>query len=114
MPYVERNADGQIIAVYAVEQPQAHEFLEPDDQDLQQFLFQDNGRTFAYMRQSDLELQRVLEDVIDLLIDKGILMFTDLPVEAQKKLVGRKRVRQVLKHRNTILGTDDEDDPLPL
>ncbi|WP_305857989.1 tryptophan synthase subunit beta like protein [Balneatrix alpica] len=113
MPYVERDASGAIVAVYATAQSQANEQVDPYSPELKSFLHQDVDSTQRLLRQSDLELQRVLEDVIDLLIDKGVLMFTELPSEAQKKLVSRKRIRTVLKNKGGILGGDDEDS-LPL
>ena len=38
----------------------------------------------------------MLEDLIDLLIDKKLILFTELPAAAQEKLSGRKRIRQQL------------------
>ncbi|MDX9841642.1 MAG: hypothetical protein RBS95_09310, partial [Desulfobulbus sp.] len=45
---------------------------------------------------SDNSIVRVLEDLVDLLIDKKLILFTELPVAAQEKLSGRKRIRQQL------------------
>ena len=45
---------------------------------------------------SDNAIVRVLEDLIDLLIDKKLILFTELPAAAQEKLSGRKRIRQQL------------------
>ena len=42
---------------------------------------------------SDIGIIRVLEDLIDLLIRKNIILFTELPEEAQTKIRERKRVR---------------------
>ena len=38
----------------------------------------------------------VLEDLVDLLIDKKLILFTELPPAAQEKLRGRKQIRQKL------------------
>ena len=45
---------------------------------------------------ADNAIVRVLEDLIDLLIDKKLILFTELPAAAQEKLSGRKRIRQQL------------------
>ena len=45
---------------------------------------------------SDNAIVRVLEDLVDLLIDKKLILFTELPAAAQEKLSGRKRIRQQL------------------
>ena len=44
----------------------------------------------------DNAIVRVLEDLVDLLIDKKLILFTELPAAAQEKLSGRKRIRQQL------------------
>ena len=38
----------------------------------------------------------MLEDLVDLLIDKKLILFTELPPAAQEKLRGRKQIRQKL------------------
>jgi len=53
---------------------------------------------------------RVLEDLIDLLIEKNVIMFTDLPMEAQNKLGERKLIRRHLHDSPPII--DDEEDIL--
>jgi len=46
------------------------------------------------LNESDLPFVRVLEDVIDLLIDKSLIRFTDLPLAAQNKLLQRRSTRE--------------------
>lgn len=41
----------------------------------------------------DADFIRVVEDLIDVLIQKGVLRVTDLPAGAQRKLVARKHLR---------------------
>ena len=55
----------------------------------------------------DAELIRVIEDVVDVLIDRGLLRLTDLPAEAQRKLMTRKGARARLRHGLDLLGPDD-------
>lgn len=51
---------------------------------------------------------RVLEDVINVLMDKGVISFTDLPEPAQQKLLERQSLR---KRRNSIgLMSDTDND----
>ncbi|THF54993.1 hypothetical protein [Pseudothauera rhizosphaerae] len=57
---------------------------------------------------SDLALVRVLEDVIDLLIERGVIRFTDLPEPAQEKLSARRSARASIRQLNLL----DEDDKL--
>lgn len=48
------------------------------------------------LQESDLEMIRVLEDLIHLLIHKGVVRITDLPEAAQAKLSERSRAREAL------------------
>lgn len=57
---------------------------------------------------SDSELIRVLEDLIDILINNGTIRMTDLPPKALEKLSARKQVRNKL-HNSLNLINDDED-----
>jgi len=50
---------------------------------------------------------RVLEDVIDPLIEKGVLRLTDLPEEAQNKLAERKGLRRRLNDELNLLDDDE-------
>ena len=43
---------------------------------------------------SDLEFIRVLDDVIDLLISKNLIMFTELPEVVQEKYTQRTQMRE--------------------
>jgi hypothetical protein len=55
----------------------------------------------------DAGFVRVLEDLIDTLIQKNIIHHTDLPPEAQRKLVSRKGLRNRLQGSLNILRDDD-------
>ncbi len=50
---------------------------------------------------------RVIEDVVDVLIDRGLLRLTDLPPEAQRKLLARKGARARLRQGLDLLGPSD-------
>jgi len=64
---------------------------------------------------TDSEVSRIIEDLIDLLISKQTILFTDLPEAAQQKLLTRKLARSAYKvdgnnqpvMDNSILGDDD-------
>lgn len=66
--------------------------------------------TLAGLVQSDLALARVLEDLIDVLIERQVLRFTDLPQAAQDKLVQRRSLRDDVR-RLQLLEDDEESDP---
>ncbi|MFM1891761.1 MAG: hypothetical protein RLZ44_838 [Pseudomonadota bacterium] len=80
--YIQRDAAGQITGLSSQAEDQRAEPASLDDPQVQQFL-----------RNLDLDLVRVLEDVIDLLVSRGVFRFTDLPDSAQEKLLFRKNLR---------------------
>lgn len=112
MPYIERNKDNHIIAIYAEAQSDDTEFLATTHPDVIKFLNMNASeeQSLQFLTSSDYELVRVLEDLIELLVDKNVVLFTDLPSPAQRKLVQRKRARQNLREESAIMV--DEDDIL--
>jgi len=63
----------------------------------------------ASLTQSDLALVRVLEDLIDTLIERGVMQFTDLPEAAQSKLLDRRESRAALRNALRLLPSDDAE-----
>jgi hypothetical protein len=59
---------------------------------------------------SDAGLARVTEDLIDILINRGVIQFTDFPPAAQAKLLERRQTRATLSRRLRLL--DDNDSGL--
>jgi len=112
MPFVKRNADHQIVAVYAEAPSEEAEYLAVGHQDVINFLKVNASeeQSMQFLTSSDYELVRVLEDLIELLVEKNVVLFTELPVAAQHKLVQRKRARQNLREENSLMV--DEDDIL--
>jgi hypothetical protein len=62
--------------------------------------------------QMDADFVRVLEDIIDLLIVKNLITITELPPEAQVKLLARRQVRGRLG-RHALQLFDSEFGGLP-
>lgn len=67
-------------------------------------------QTVQFLR-SDLEMIRVYEDLIDVLLTKRIIMLTDFPPAAQEKLLHRKRLRRSLDAFAEVIAPD-EDGPI--
>ena len=99
MPFVKRDESGKIDAVSINESADFAEFLDAESAELEVFL--ENARPSAdSLRESDSDLVRVLEDLIEMLTAKGVIMFTELPESAQQKILFRKRLR---KDRTNVL-----------
>ncbi len=114
MPYITRDDDGHIVAVHAIPSKDAQEKLVPGDPELREFLSGtgDSTELQSALVASDLELVRVLEDLIAVLIDKRIIMLTDLPPAAQQKLARRYELRSRLGDLGGIVA-EQEEIPLP-
>ena len=102
MPYVQRDAAGQVVAIFAQPGPGHAEPLPAGHPDLAALA--GDGSDFARL---DADLIRVIEDVVDVLIDRGLLRLTDLPADAQRKLLARKGARERLRNGLNLLGKHD-------
>lgn len=91
MRYVARDGDGRVVAVSLVADAAHPEPMPADAPELAAFL---HGGEQGSLANSDLRLVRVLEDLIDLMIDKELIRFTDLPPPAQEKLMERRNLRR--------------------
>jgi len=52
---------------------------------------------------SDAGLARVTEDLIDILITRGLIQFTDFPPAAQAKLLQRRQTREMIANRLKLM-----------
>ena len=105
MPYVKRNSGGDIIAVALDRTPGHEEYLATSDGELAAFSSAINLSSDS-LRDSDLDMIRVLDDLIELLTAKGIILFTELPESAQAKIILRKGLRQNRSPSLNLLGED--------
>jgi len=96
MPYIKRDNQGQICEVSLMPQEGLELSTQEDAPDLESFL-QQLEEAQGKISGTDIPLVRVLEDLIDLLIDREVIRFTDLPDAAQSKLMARRRLRAALK-----------------
>lgn len=105
MPYVVRDGEGNVRAVFDSPVDGAEE-VAPDDPDLGAFINQNaqTGMVLDEWVQSDLELVRVVEDLVEVLIDKGVFMFNELPGGAQRKLNTRRGRRKEMDLMESLFG----------
>ncbi|MEW8074345.1 MAG: tryptophan synthase subunit beta like protein [Candidatus Sedimenticola endophacoides] len=105
MPYVKRDEDGDIVALFEERQPEATERLPPSHDDVLNFLLRGEtaGEAKEYLSRTDTEMVRIVEDLIDLLIQKNLILLTDLPQVAQNKLLARKHLRDRFRPEHSLL-----------
>lgn len=106
--YIKRGEQGRIELVSREPSADCHEPIEADSPELLAFLQLDQDRQLQELRSSDLAFVRVLEDVIELMIAKGVISFTELPEAAREKLLKRQTLRRQVNSVE-LLG-DDEDE----
>jgi hypothetical protein len=94
--HVVRDSEGQVTSLAAEAGPTTSP-ASIDDPEVQ-----------AFLRGLDVDLVRVLEDVIDLLVARGVFRFTDLPESAQQKLMFRKTLRSHWKSVPNPLGSEQD------
>ncbi|WP_323002845.1 hypothetical protein [Denitromonas sp.] len=104
MVFVKRDAQGQIASVSLEADGEHVEAATAGDPAVAGFARTVMGED--PLADSDLRLVRVLEDVIDLLIHRDVIRFTDLPQAAQAKLMERRSMRES-RGALDLLGGDD-------
>lgn len=106
--YVKRDEKGRIEAVSQREGSEFGEFLAAGSAELIAFLNEaGRGELHCRLASTDLELVRVLEDLIDVLVKKEVIVFTDLPEAAQNKLLERRHTRVNLRAGLQLVDFDD-------
>jgi hypothetical protein len=103
VPYVKRDAAGVVVAVSVDRGPGFSEELDAGSPELAAVL---GAGAPASIDQTDQDFVRVLEDVVQLLVDKGVILFTDLPESAQEKIMRRQRLRSELTGKLDLIGDD--------
>ncbi|WP_235992249.1 hypothetical protein [Cellvibrio polysaccharolyticus] len=99
MVYVERDQQQRLLRVsyepfegmnevLAIESPELHDWLKTKEE---------VKARLDSLNSSDLELVRVLEDVVIVLVDRGVIQYTDLPEAARTKLDQRAIARADLE-----------------
>ncbi len=106
MAFVKRDESGEIVAVSREPVDGFDEAVDDADPALRVFLTQ-IGQS-SDLAQSDLEFIRVLDDLINVLLDKNVLLFTELPEQAQAKIAERNRLRSLRSGALDLL----DDEPL--
>ncbi|QTF91273.1 tryptophan synthase subunit beta like protein [Halomonas sp. BM-2019] len=107
--YVNRNDNGHITLVSREATPDCREFLSADSPELLAFLSEGEvSRGQAYFQASDLAFVRILEDVIELLVDKKVISFTELPEAARQRMMERQALRR-RPSGLSLVGADDEE-----
>jgi len=97
MIYVKRDDEGSILEM-ELSPSHNHEEICLTSSELIDFIKDSPDRealTREALDQLDLDMVRVIEDLIDIMIDRGLMRFTDLPIPVQKKLLFKRKIRDI-------------------
>lgn len=110
MPFVSRDETGTVTALHEQATAAQAEFLAVDHPAVQAYLEQSRRIAAAkdLLSSSDAETVRVIEDLIEVLVDRRLIMLTDLPVAAQQKIIDRRSTRQTLNRLDNMMVEADD------
>ena len=110
MVYVQRDADGHILRVEHEPFDEMTEVLAVESEELQRWITakEEMKARLDALRSSDLDLIRVLEDVVSVLVVRGLISFTDLPEAARLKLDQRALARAEIEGLVDVLGEEKD------
>jgi hypothetical protein len=110
MVYVQRDAQGKLLRVEPLPFEGMSEPIAVESEELQNWLKvkEEVNARLESLHSSDLELVRVLEDVVNVLVDRGVIQYTDLPEPARIKLDQRAVARADIEGLNSLLKDSGE------
>ena len=105
MLHIERNSDGSIASIHQAPTDNTTEQKTLMDEEVIAFLGKDGvlDTWVQLLSISDVSIIRVIEDLIEVLVKKNVIMLTDLPEEARDKLKERKQVRNKMESDSFIV-----------
>ncbi len=109
MVYVQRDEKGQLLRLEHEPFGGMTEVLAVESEELHNW-FQEREEVrdrLARLQGSDLELVRVIEDLVDVLVSRGVISYTDLPEAARHKLHQRAETRAELEGLSGLLGDEE-------
>lgn len=113
MPYAIRNENGEIVALTAAPNRENDVPVDFDATEVLRFLTRnvaesDSRKKYHELLAYDFQQIRIVEDLIDLLTAKGIILFSELPIAAQEKILQKKTRREKIDQTNDILVDDSK------
>ncbi len=100
MLYATRDENGRLVGLSEVPLEDGAEIMRPGDPDVVDFLTRVTAGGAMVSDDpflaSDLDFIRVIEDLVEVLLKKGILTLADLPEAARDKLMERRAMRHAM------------------
>jgi len=111
MPYISRNRNNQIESLSNTPEHDQSEWLDVSNPEVLAFVLASKQEHHFKdsLSETDLQMSRVVEDLIELLMLKKTFLFTELPGAVQHKLGTRRQLRE---HMNSLSNLIDDGDIL--
>ena len=107
MVYIKRDNQGRICAISHTQLVDYEEHKDIDNPEIVEFLIHCDKDLHTQFLESDLKFIRVLEDLINILLEKHVITITDFPQPVIEKLLAR----QTFRHRlSGVAGMEYRDD----
>lgn len=113
MPFVTRNKQGMVNKLSKIAEDGEQEYLTSNHPDIRHFLYSDSHKIEdprLALDESDKDIARITEDLIYLLVQKNIILFTELPEAVQRKILAREAFRSMIS--GDVSNFLDEEDGL--
>jgi hypothetical protein len=109
--FVKRDSDGRVVGVFTDRVADDLEEVADNDPELGRFLGSPRlaRGVLSEWIESDLAMARVVEDLIDLLIDRNVISFDDLPPDSQRKILHRRGLRRDLTYVATLMAAAEKE-----
>ena len=109
MPYIIRNEKGEIVELHNSPDNGEGNWIEPGNPEVIDFIKRigTTDQAKLALTSTDYEMVRVVEDLIDILMERQIFIFTELPEPVQAKLNARKRLREDMNTLENLINEDD-------
>lgn len=109
MIYIQKDANNNIIDLDFSYQ-EGFEKTSIFDKKVKQFLNDSNNTEIIKLSilKLDLDMVRITEDLIDVMIKKEQLLFTDLPEAVQNKILFKKMLRENLSSTESLYQEEEE------
>ena len=109
MPFIRRDSDGAIIDTCDHAQSDAIEFLDAEDPEVLRFIAgrESNTDIKEQLNISDIDMARVVEDLVEVLIAKGTITTEDLPEIVRLKLRRRRELRRSINTLGRLIADEE-------
>lgn len=107
--YISRDEQGHIVRASREPTEECREFVPSHAPELKAFMAEDEDYVTVDLSKTDLAFIRVLEDLLDVLMNKGVISLTELPEAAQDKIMKRQSLRRRLNGLDLVSGQDGDE-----